>query len=74
MSDTDTPTPIPNGEAIIPNEEVSASAAADSGDLTLSRPGEQVPKTRRIKRSVPEPTDRKGIPAGLNGRLRVVHN
>lgn len=63
MSDT---TPTPDTEDTRTN---------DGGGLTLSRPGETAPQTRRNKRdSAPAPTGKDGIPAGRNGRLRVIHN
>ena len=62
MSDT---TPTPDTEDTRTND----------GGLTLSRPGETAPQTRRNKRdSAPAPTGKDGIPAGRNGRLRVIHN
>lgn len=60
------------------------------GGLTLSRPGEaapqnipqngpqngpqNIPQARRGKRAPAAPTGGEGIPAGTNGRLRIIHN
>lgn len=56
------------------NETPAASDTSAPGGLTLSRPGETAPQTRRGKRTSVAPTGGEGIPAGTNGRLRIIHN
>lgn len=60
------------------NETPVAPDTSAPGGLTLSRPGEATsqssPQPRRGKRTPTTPTGGEGIPAGTNGRLRIIHN